>query len=349
MKDLINISEEELREMSYDDPYILDELVIDSGLGLDELAEVFVKHPILQDSILRISDPVELYNAIYGDQVTDANPIDYEYDRGYEKIKAEYIKALEYIKKYVNEHSYEYSYEYKGSTIQQIIENAPVEVEDWDDPYQTGWKEKLEVEKRNKKLLDEILKNPDRMDVVFRSKPVFYLLDLYDALKSELLPDSVIFDDAEMYHNSVIKEALEKLSRDYLHEELDYGYLDSYEEEPEITTEDLTEADKELEEFYTEHPEMDNRPDSQIPEGMSVEEYSEAMGVHINEFGEIIRPQKSIEQDEELMAWLNGSKMSPLKTREEQLSKLEKEAKTISEAEALIDKQTEKEGQDIGE
>lgn len=89
MKDLINISEEELREMSYDDPHILDELVIDSGLGLDELAEVFVKHPILQDSILRISDPVELYNAIYGAQVENANPTDYERNfRGYEKIKA---------------------------------------------------------------------------------------------------------------------------------------------------------------------------------------------------------------------------------------------------------------------
>ena len=82
---------------------------------------------------------------------------------------------------------------------------------------------------------------------------------------------------------------------------------------------------------------------------MSIEEYSEAMGVHINEFGEIIRPQKSIEQNDELVAWLKGGKTSPLKTREEKLSKLEKEAKTISEAEALIDKQTEKEGQDIGE
>lgn len=45
----------------------------------------------------------------------------------------------------------------------------------------------------------------------------------------------------------------------------------------------------------------------------------------------------------------NSGKGSPLKNREEQLSKLEKEALTISEAEALINKQTEKEGQDIGE
>lgn len=192
-------------------------------------------------------------------------------------------------------------------------------------------------------LVDLILKEPNRMNEIFRGTDD--LQALYEALEDELLPDSIVFDDSEMNHNLTIKEALRTLSEDYLHDELEY----EDEEQPVITLEDLTEADKELEEFYTEHPEMDNRPDSQIPEGMSVEEYSEAMGVHINEFGEIIRPQKSIEQDEELMAWLNGSKMSPLKTREEQLSKLEKEAKTISEAEALIDKQTEKEGQDIGE
>lgn len=192
-------------------------------------------------------------------------------------------------------------------------------------------------------LVDLVLKEPNRMNEIFRGTDD--LQALYEALEAELLPDSIVFDDSEMNHNLTIEEALRTLSKDYLHDELEY----EDEAEPVITLEDLKEADIELEEFYTEHPEMDNRPDSQIPEGMSIEEYSEAMGVHINEFGEIIRPQKSIEQDEELMAWINGSKISPLKTREEQLSKLEKEAKTISEAEALIHKQTEKEGQNIGE
>ena len=192
-------------------------------------------------------------------------------------------------------------------------------------------------------LVDLILEEPNRMNEIFRSTDD--LQALYDALEDELIPDRIVFDDAEMNHNLTIKEALKTLSTDFLYDEPEY----EDEEQPVITLEDLIEADRELEEFYAEHPEMDNRPDSQIPEGMSMEEYSEAMDVHIDEFEEIIRPQKSIEQDEELMAWLNGSKMSPLKTREEQLSKLEKEAKTISEAEALIDKQTEKEGQDIGE
>lgn len=192
-------------------------------------------------------------------------------------------------------------------------------------------------------LVDLVLKEPNRMNEIFRGTDD--LQALYEALEADLLPDSIVFDDSEMNHNLTIEEALRTLSKDYLHDELEY----ENEEEPVITLEDLTEADIELEEFYTEHPEMDNRPDSQIPEVMSIEEYSEAMGVHINEFGEIIRPQKSIEQNDELVAWLNGGKISPLKTREEKLSKLEKEAKTISEAEALIDKQTEKEGQDIGE
>ena len=107
-------------------------------------------------------------------------------------------------------------------------------------------------------------------------------------------------------------------------------------------------TDEELEEFYAEHPKEDNRPDSQIPEGMSQEEYLEAMGVSINEFGEIIRPRNA-ELDKDLIDWLNGGQSSPLKKREEQLSKLETEAKTISEAEALIDKQNAKEGQNIGE
>lgn len=42
-------------------------------------------------------------------------------------------------------------------------------------------------------------------------------------------------------------------------------------------------------------------------------------------------------------------KQSPLQQRESELASLEAEEKTISEAEALIDKQTEKEGQNIGE
>ena len=46
---------------------------------------------------------------------------------------------------------------------------------------------------------------------------------------------------------------------------------------------------------------------------------------------------------------INGRDVTKLSSKESELSSLEAEEKTISEAEALIDKQTEKEGQDIGE
>ena len=213
----------------------------------------------------------------------------------------------------------------------------------------------MEVEKRLNEmsineLVDVILKNPDRMDEVFRATGD--LSELYDALKSELLPDSIVFDDAEMNHNLKIREALTTLEKDYLYEEPEYVDLELEGYELGLTSDDLREAEEELEEFYAEHPEADNRPNSQMPEGMSIEEYSEAMGVHINEFGEIIRPsgQENAKSDisPELSAWLNGES-TPLKKREEQLVVLEEEAKTISEAEALIDKQNAKEDQSIGE
>ncbi len=213
----------------------------------------------------------------------------------------------------------------------------------------------MKVEKRLNEmsineLVDVILKNPDRMDEVFRATGD--LSELYDALESELLPDSIVFDDAEMNHNLKIREALTTLEKDYLYEEPEYVDLELEGYELGLTSDDLREAEEELEEFYAEHPEANNRPNSQMPEGMSIEEYSEAMGVHINEFGEIIRPsgQENAKSDisPELSAWLNGES-TPLKKREEQLVALEEEAKTISEAEALIDKQNAKEDKSIGE
>ena len=196
-------------------------------------------------------------------------------------------------------------------------------------------------------LIDVILKNPEKMDEVFRATDD--LQELYDALESELFPSEIVFDDAEMNQNLIIQQALDKLSKNYLYEELDYEDIESYEEQPSLTDEDLREADEELEEFYAEHSEEDDRPDSQIPEGMSQEEYLETMGVSINEFGEIIRPNNQTKPDKELMDWLNSGNSSPLKKRKEQLAKLEKEALTISKAEALIDRQNAKEGQNRGE
>lgn len=339
MIDLMHISEEELHELWIDDPNILEELVQESELDYDDLAVVFVKHPMLQDIILRYNDAEELYNTVYKSQVENANPGDYEHNWDeYQEVHEEYVNALNAIKDYVSENP-----EYSDPQFVENLAYAPVEVPNWDDPY--GIIRQAEQEKALKGLVDKILSNPEEMDDVFRTTDD--LQALYEALESELLPDNIVFDDAEMYHNSIIKDALEKLSKNYvLDENLDY--LD--EEVVSITDEDLKEADEQVEEFFAEHPELDDRPDSQIPEGMSTDEYAEAIGVTINEFGEIIREGKQETKTSipsELEEWLNGG-MSPLKKREEELSKLEKEEKTISEAEALIDKQNAKKGQSIG-
>ena len=340
MIDLMHISEEELHKLWIDDPNILEELVQESELDYDDLAVVFVKHPMLQDIILRYKDAEELYNTVYKSQVENTNPGDYEHNWDeYQEVHEEYVNALNAIKNYVSKNP-----EYSDHQFVENLAYAPVEVLNWDDPY--GIIRQAEQEKALQGLVDKILSNPEEMDEVFRTTDD--LQGLYEMLENEIYSDNIVFDDAEMNHNSFIKDALEKLSKNYvLDENLDY--LD--EEVVSITDEDLKEADEQVEEFFAEHPELDDRPDSQIPEGMSTDEYAEAIGVTINEFGEIIREGKQETKTSipsELEEWLNGG-MSPLKKREEELSKLEKEEKTISEAEALIDKQNAKKGQSIGE
>jgi|GEM_PF-1887909 hypothetical protein len=340
MIDLMHISEEELHKLWIDDPNILEELVQESELDYDDLAVVFVKHPMLQDIILRYKDAEELYNTVYKSQVENTNPGDYEHNWDeYQEVHEEYVNALNAIKNYVSKNP-----EYSDHQFVENLAYAPVEVLNWDDPY--GIIRQAEQEKALQGLVDKILSNPEEMDEVFRTTDD--LQGLYEMLENEIYSDNIVFDDAEMNHNSIIKDALEKLSKNYvLDENLDY--LD--EEVVSITDEDLKEADEQVEEFFAEHPELDDRPDSQIPEGMSTDEYAEAIGVTINEFGEIIREGKQETKTSipsELEEWLNGG-MSPLKKREEELSKLEKEEKTISEAEALIDKQNAKKGQSIGE
>lgn len=63
--------------------------------------------------------------------------------------------------------------------------------------------------------------------------------------------------------------------------------------------------------------------------------------------GHITHELKSVLMNPEVFDALRHKEKTPLQQKEEELSSLEAEAKTISEAEALIDQQ--KEGQDIGE
>ena len=78
---------------------------------------------------------------------------------------------------------------------------APVEVLNWDDPY--GIIRQAEQEKALQGLVDKILSNPEEMDEVFRTTDD--LQGLYEMLENEIYSDNIVFDDAEMNHNSIIK------------------------------------------------------------------------------------------------------------------------------------------------
>ena len=248
MIDLMHISEEELHKLWIDDPNILEELVQESELDYDDLAVVFVKHPMLQDIILRYKDAEELYNTVYKSQVENTNPGDYEHNWDeYQEVHEEYVNALNAIKNYVSKNP-----EYSDHQFVENLAYAPVEVLNWDDPY--GIIRQAEQEKALQGLVDKILSNPEEMDEVFRTTDD--LQGLYEMLENEIYSDNIVFDDAEMNHNSIIKDALEKLSKNYvLDENLDY--LD--EEVVSITDEDLKEADEQVEEFFAEHPEYQRK------------------------------------------------------------------------------------------
>ena len=69
----------------------------------------------------------------------------------------------------------------------------------------------------------------------------------------------------------------------------------------------------------------------------------------INENPEYLKLYEEIQSKSKENEASRETEKSPLQQRESKLASLEAEEKTISEAEALIDKQTEKKGQNIGE
>lgn len=102
MNDLLEMSEEELQDMMYDNPKALDDLVVESKLPLDRLAEVFVKHPVLQYTILKYTDPIELYNIIYNGQVFSLNPANFADNlEEFKKAQDEQVQALNAIKHFI--------------------------------------------------------------------------------------------------------------------------------------------------------------------------------------------------------------------------------------------------------
>lgn len=220
----------------------------------------------------------------------------------------------------------------------------------------------MEDEKRidemsNEELAQMLIQHPEMADEIMAVTN--NLSELYDLVQDEFLPDGAITDDADIENNNQVRQALQSIS-DYLHNDLYYEDWEQYEE--------AMQDKKETEEFF-------KSLDDEIGYGSTPEQLREFCERHGYNFDEIYsaetlkdryeyygydydidsnsvtRSVKGKEQDNAFLDWLEGKndKQSPLQKRENELASLEAEEKTIAEAEALIEKQTEKEGQDIGE
>ena len=283
----------------------------------------------------------------------------------------------------------------------------------------------MENEKRlyqmdNLELADLLALEPERIDevieMVVEDDEISRLRQIAEFLEGEKVPEEEIGD---YRYNKKINQTL---SRIY---EFDSVF---YPEDDDILYDDIIDENEELEDIYSEHPEWDDRPYSQIPEGMNIDEYSKAiedgyifndedmnifeanlilndrieaellllkyqaqkeslktelkeielkmdeMENEINrtgssgfepeyeelyelfdkrsqiesELSKLERRISSFESAIEADKWQERS-YAELDKKETELASLEAEEKTISEAEALINKQNQKEGQDIGE
>lgn len=162
--------------------------------------------------------------------------------------------------------------------------------------------------------------------------------ELYALVEEELIPDGQINDDGDVDNNLQVRKILQKITG-YMHNDPNHDIWENVWEKFSDDMRSLSrnkreasarfdiEADEELDDFYLKNPEMDDRPDSQIPEGMTQEEYFEAMGVSINEFGEIIRsepsPKKTIKEmsEEELtQIWVDNPEVLKELLSESELS-----------------------------
>ena len=341
MIDLIHISEKELEELWIDDPDILDELVRDSELKSHELADVFVKHPILQQSILKYSDPVKLYDDVYESQVNNANPIDYEHDmEEYKKVKDEYMNAFHEIKQYVTRDLY-----YAETPIADKIRNAPVEVEDWNDPY--GSIKRANSEKYEEGI--ELGLNKHDID----NLPNYSTEKIASILGTN--PESLTFVKKVLEKNNktldiqklvlCLYDETNRASKNPNNEDVDFEGKKNALKELGYNYEELKEIQEKYGLFGIDKNgnivdpggKIINSIDENIGSKTSLQQEktkSEEPSYEINEFGEIIRP--------------NNTK-TLLQQKEEELSSLEEEEKKISEVEALIKKEMDKKGKDIGE
>lgn len=146
-------------------------------------------------------------------------------------------------------------------------------------------------------LANELVNNPEMIDDILDYESVDNLIELRNELEG--MYSSAGINDTEMNLNDTVNELLTKMNERIsaeiealeMEEEFPEGYtINEFGEIirpgieiPEgMTLEEYTqanlEAEQELEDFYKKNPTMDTRPTSKIPEWMTLEEYAEAMG-----------------------------------------------------------------------
>ena len=146
-----------------------------------------------------------------------------------------------------------------------------------------------------KDLASELVDNPNMLDEIFEYNNID-LNELYDELDG--MRFSSVVGDSEMNFNTTVEQLLDRIRQQInldVQIEMEEEFPDGYSinefgeiirpgiEIPEgMTLEEYTqanlEAEQELEDFYKKNPTIDTRPTSEIPEWMTLEEYAEAMG-----------------------------------------------------------------------
>lgn len=206
-------------------------------------------------------------------------------------------------------------------------------------------------------LADMLISNPEMADEIFQviSLEEKDMDEFYNAVKSNILPNEVITEDYDIEYNESVQKALELIA-----EHCGYASISAYEFD-----EDSRETQKR---HYEEIRDFQNRLDDEIAYGATpdeLREYCEMYGYKLEEWYDMDTLQEKYKhygyeynpednsmskivkekqpQNQAFLDWLEGGdkKTTPLQQKETELSSLEVEAKTISEAEALIDRQNE--------
>lgn len=132
-KKITEMTDEELTEMWIDDPESLKDLLGESDLSIDELADLYAEHRILQGDIVATTDPEQLCQAILKklDEASALYSLTYDEDlsesekrKAYDADTKKYRDALYEIEGYIYMQEQEYSdMEYGESNMtEELVE-----------------------------------------------------------------------------------------------------------------------------------------------------------------------------------------------------------------------------------